>query len=410
MLDCFANQGGFSADLRRASAGPPGLDRGGKRRRGALRRLRANAVRNGLRAEVHEENVFDFLKAAERRELKYDLIILDPPSFTKARGKVNDALCAVITSCTFAPRRCSAPGGLLATFSCSHHVSAGEFEGTIASGFSDARCCGADYPAHDAVGRSSGPAAHARNGLPQGAPHRTRARTLSFLSNFKNVARFSLAFSPRRINCNAARFHLMPSDFNKGQDPYLELAEDNPEDLGEEVQKTNTELEKLKRQLEDIEKQKVRLEELAQAPGELDTGRLDMIDKLTRSLVVVQREADETQKRIERLHSIHNSFTQHLRFIESINPKAWGTNELPKELSKALSAVEDARADYAKAQAKIQADSPSEACRSLPSAYADEYEADGQSGFGYWLKNGFAFTLPCRSWAGSVSWFGFGRL
>jgi DNA repair exonuclease SbcCD ATPase subunit len=198
----------------------------------------------------------------------------------------------------------------------------------------------------------------------------------------------------------------MPSDFNKGQDPYLELAEDNPEDLGEEVQKTNTELEKLKRQLEDIEKQKVRLEELRRRQGELDSGRLDMIDKLTRSLVVVQREADETQKRIESLHSIHNSFTQHLRFIESINPKAWGTNELPKELSKALSAVEDARADYAKAQAKIQADSPSEVSQSLPSAYADEYEADGQSGFGYWLKNGFAFTLPLQilGWLGLVVW------
>lgn len=198
----------------------------------------------------------------------------------------------------------------------------------------------------------------------------------------------------------------MPSDFNKGQDPYLELAEDNPEDLGEEVQKTNTELEKLKRQLEDIEKQKVRLEELRRRQGELDSGRLDMIDKLTRSLVVVQREADETQKRIESLHSIHNSFTQHLRFIESINPKAWGTNELPKELSKALSAVEDARADYAKAQARIQADSPSEVAHSLPSAYADEYDADGQGGFGYWLKNGFAFTLPLQvlGWLGLVVW------
>ena len=198
----------------------------------------------------------------------------------------------------------------------------------------------------------------------------------------------------------------MPSDFNKGQDPYLELAEDNPEDLGEEVQKTNTELEKLKRHLEDIEKQKVRLEELRRRQGELDSGRLDMIDKLTRSLVVVQREADETQKRIEQLHSIHNSFTQHLRFIESINPKAWGTNELPKELSKALSAVEDARADYAKAQAKIQADAPSEIVPSHSSPYADEYEGDGQSGFGYWLKNGFAFTLPLQvlGWLGLVVW------
>ncbi len=75
----------------------------------------------------------------------------------------------------------------------------------------------------------------------------------------------------------------MPSDFSKDPDPYLDLAEENPEDLGEEVQKTNTELEKLQRQLEDIEKQKVRLEELKRRQDELDNGRGDMMDKLTRS-------------------------------------------------------------------------------------------------------------------------------
>ena len=39
----------------------------------------------------------------------------------------------------------------------------------------------------------------------------------------------------------------MPPDPSKASDPYLDLEEENVEDLGEEVQKTNTELEKLKR-------------------------------------------------------------------------------------------------------------------------------------------------------------------
>lgn len=186
----------------------------------------------------------------------------------------------------------------------------------------------------------------------------------------------------------------MPSDFSKDPDPYLDLAEENPEDLGEEVQKTNTELEKLKRQLEDIEKQKVRLEELKRRQDELDNGRSDMMDKLTRSLVTVQREADETQKRLEQLHNIHNSFTQHLRFIESINPKAWSAAEMPKELSKALSAVEDARSEYVKAQAKIAVDVPGEA--SVAGSYEQEYGYVEEKGLMYWLKSGFAFTLPLQ--------------
>ena len=185
----------------------------------------------------------------------------------------------------------------------------------------------------------------------------------------------------------------MPSDFSKDPDPYLDLAEENPEDLGEEVQKTNTELEKLKRQLEDIEKQKVRLEELKRRQDELDNGRGDMMDKLTRSLVTVQREADEAQKRLEQLHNIHNSFTQHLRYIESINPKMWSAAELPKELSKALSAVEDARSEYVKAQAKITVDAPVDP--GVTGSY-DEYGEIEERGFNYWLKSGFAFTLPLQ--------------
>lgn len=184
----------------------------------------------------------------------------------------------------------------------------------------------------------------------------------------------------------------MASDFRQDPDPYLEL-EDSPEDLGEEVQKTNTELEKLKRQLEDIEKQKMRLEELKRRQDELETGRHDLIDKFTRSLATVQRETEEAQKRLEQLHQIHNSFTNHLRYIESINAKAWGAAELPKELSKALSGVEDARADYVKAQPKISPEAPAEP-GALPAGYEGEYAYAEEKNFVYWLKSGVAFTLP----------------
>ncbi len=194
----------------------------------------------------------------------------------------------------------------------------------------------------------------------------------------------------------------MPSDFSKDPDPYLEL--EDAEDLGEEVQKTNTELEKLKRQLEDIEKQKIRLEELKRRQDELENGRIEMIDKLTRSLGTVERETEDAQKRLELLSQIQNAFTQHLRYIEAINSKAWGANELPKELSKALSAVEDARADYAKALPKISVDVPSDSA--APAAYDAEYGYAEERGFNYWLKSGVAFTLPLWALgaAGLIVW------
>lgn len=182
-------------------------------------------------------------------------------------------------------------------------------------------------------------------------------------------------------------------EYPNDPDSLLDLEEEETqEDLGEEVQKTNSELEKLRRQVEDIEKQKVRLEELKRRQDELESGRTEMADKLTRSLVVVQRETEEAQKRLESLNTIHNSFTQHLRYIENLNPKLWGAAELPKELSKALSAIEEARSDYLKARPKISVEEPEE---SAPGAgYEVEYGYGEDRGFSHWLKNGVAFTLP----------------
>lgn len=184
----------------------------------------------------------------------------------------------------------------------------------------------------------------------------------------------------------------MPADFNK--DEYLDLEDDSPGELGDKVQQVRAELESLKQKQEEIEREKHRLEELKRRQDELDNGRAEMLDKLTRSLVVVQREVEETQKRLEQLHSIYNSFTQHLRHLESINSKSWTSGELPRELSKAISSVEDARAEYTKAQAKISPESPVES--SAQGAMDGDYGMYEERGFSYWLKSGFAFTLPLQ--------------
>ncbi len=187
----------------------------------------------------------------------------------------------------------------------------------------------------------------------------------------------------------------MPADFSKDPDPYLELDSQLPEELGDKVQQVRAELESLRQKQEEIEREKQKLEELKRRQDELETGRADMLDKLTRALVIVHRESEEAQTRLEQMHSIHNAFTQHLRVLEAINIKAWSTTDLPRELSKALSTVEDARAEYVKAQAKIAAEASPEVAAQLPGSEADYAEYEDR-GFGYWLKNGFAFTLPIQ--------------
>lgn len=188
----------------------------------------------------------------------------------------------------------------------------------------------------------------------------------------------------------------MPSD-SRAQDTeaYLRHDGDDAGELGEKVQQVRAELESLRQKQEEIEREKVRLEELKRRQESLEEGRSDMLDKLTRALVVVQREIEESQKRVEQMHSIYNSFTQHLQHMESIAPRGWAQQDLPRELSKALSSVEDARAEYIKAQAKLSVDTSGDI---QPASSQDfEYGADEDRGFVYWLRTGFAFTLPLQA-------------
>src|SRR5215475_13657059 len=106
----------------------------------------------------------------------------------------------------------------------------------------------------------------------------------------------------------------------------LELREDETpagEHLDSQVQKAQEQLLQLKRQQEQIEKQKRELEELSRRQEELDRGRAEMTDKLTRSLVVLEREAYNAQKRLEQIRTIRESFGQQLELIEAIDPKSW---------------------------------------------------------------------------------------
>src|SRR5256885_17214892 len=95
----------------------------------------------------------------------------------------------------------------------------------------------------------------------------------------------------------------------------LELSEEEgvtTQHLDSQVQKAQEQLLQLKRQQEQIEKQKRELEELSRRQDELEHGRGEMSDKLTRALVVLEREAYNAQSRLEKIRLARESFGQHL--------------------------------------------------------------------------------------------------
>jgi 23S rRNA (cytosine1962-C5)-methyltransferase len=143
VLDCFSFLGGFALHAARAGARQVhGLDQSADAVAAAAR----NAESNGLadRCSFEAANVFDWLKAQtvvrpnEKLVPKYDLIILDPPSFTRTRAAVPDALRGY-KEIHVRALKLLRPGGVLATFTCSHHVDARTFQDVILSAAFDTR-------------------------------------------------------------------------------------------------------------------------------------------------------------------------------------------------------------------------------------------------------------------------------
>ncbi len=134
VLDCFCNQGGFALACARAGAASvTAVDIS----QDAVEAVRRNARWNGVSVEAIAENAFDFLKresdaVRQGAEPRWDMIILDPPSFTRNKKSLSGAMRGYkeihLRAMQMLPL-----GGVLSTFCCSHHASSSLFRDTIAS-------------------------------------------------------------------------------------------------------------------------------------------------------------------------------------------------------------------------------------------------------------------------------------
>lgn len=137
VLDCFSNAGSFALACAQAGASSVvAVEISGE----AVAHGKRQAERNDLASAItwHEVNAFDFLSGEEKRNAQYDLIILDPPSFTKGKGTVGDALRGYKELHLRALKMLS-PGGSIATFSCSHHIGDGHFRAMVSEASLDAK-------------------------------------------------------------------------------------------------------------------------------------------------------------------------------------------------------------------------------------------------------------------------------
>jgi len=128
-LDCFTATGGFALHLARACTSVEAIDSSER----TLETAKHNASRNGLsNITFHEASVLDYLPGLVSAGRKYDLIVVDPPAFTKSRSALEGAVRGY-KEVNLRALRLLSSGGILVSCSCSHHMTEAHLLETVAA-------------------------------------------------------------------------------------------------------------------------------------------------------------------------------------------------------------------------------------------------------------------------------------
>ena len=136
VLDGFCNQGSFGIHASRAGASQVmAIDSAAD----AIDAAKRNAERNKADVDFRVANVFDWLNDPSNKPgPNWDVIILDPPPFAKSKSALEGALRGYKDINLRAMQRL-APGGILATYTCSHHMQDEELRFVLAGAAADAK-------------------------------------------------------------------------------------------------------------------------------------------------------------------------------------------------------------------------------------------------------------------------------
>jgi 23S rRNA (cytosine1962-C5)-methyltransferase len=137
VLDCFSYHGGFA--LFAARAGATSVE-AVEISDVAVAQARRNVEANDLLGKIEFTcaNAFDVLKKYDTEKRQFDVIVLDPPTFTRTKESVEGAVRGY-KEINLRALKMLTVGGKLATFTCSHHIDAELFKAIVLDAAADAK-------------------------------------------------------------------------------------------------------------------------------------------------------------------------------------------------------------------------------------------------------------------------------
>ena len=167
------------------------------------------------------------------------------------------------------------------------------------------------------------------------------------------------------------------------------------DDFDYKLKAAEEELGRIQLQREELERKKTELEELTGRKRAFLTQQVELSEKLTNSLTLIDRELFNIRQEADDLEQCRVCFAAHLDKIQKVNPENWSREQLPEKLEKASMAIDIAADEYDQAAAHFQNGRSGEIFgRPSKRGRAAANRSTGSSEFMVNLRNGFAFNLP----------------
>jgi DNA repair exonuclease SbcCD ATPase subunit len=169
------------------------------------------------------------------------------------------------------------------------------------------------------------------------------------------------------------------------------------QELEVKVTQTQSRIIELKRAQEELERERAALDEARRRRQEMEAGRAEMVEHLTRGIGLLEKAEFDARRSAEQMAKTLEGFRQALGAVQAIKEDTWTQENWTTELTRALTAVENARMEWNSARLKWpilngeaavpanQGDDPASAARGVWL---------GQRSFLGLCKVGFALTWP----------------
>ena len=166
------------------------------------------------------------------------------------------------------------------------------------------------------------------------------------------------------------------------------------EDYDRKLKQAQEELDRIQAQREELERKKSELEELTVRKRTFLSQQVELTEKLTSSLTLIDRGLFEMRQEAEDLEQCRVCFAAHLDKIQKINPESWNRENQSEKLEKASMAIDMASDEYDQAAAHFEGTRSGSIFGRASKRGRTTNRSGANSEFMVNLRNGFAFNLP----------------